>query len=123
MAIDKLFRQLERRTERDLYRKTFRMAHKSQQSLYTGLGSNLKAAKWKKVAVEVFWFFASLMIGMLSGYLLFELLAAIIPSWNMNFIQFFGGAEITFIYFLALFCFIGVYITRLIVWSLNYLGR
>ncbi|MDB4533894.1 hypothetical protein N9242_03410 [Vicingaceae bacterium] len=123
MAIDKLFKQLERRTERDLYRKTFRMAHKSQQGLYAGLGDNLKKAKWKKIAVEVFWFFSSLAIGLVLGFLLFELIGSIIPSWKNNFTIFFGGSDAIFIYVLALICFIGVYITRLIVWSLNYLGR
>ena len=123
MAIDKLFRQLERRTERDLYRKTFRMAHKSQQGLYAGVGENLKKAKLKKLAVEVFWLFSSLAIGFISGIVLFELIGAIIPNWKNNFTTFFGGSDALFIYVLSLICFVGVYITRLMVWSLNYLGR
>lgn len=123
MAIDKLFRQLERRTERDLYRKTFRLAHKSQQSLYTNLDANLKAAKWKKIAVEVFWFFSSLFIGMILGYLLFELLSILFPFIKESFLTYLGNSDLSLIYFLGLICFVGVYVTRLIIWSLNYLGR
>ena len=123
MAIDKLFRQLERRTERDLYRKTFRLAHKSQQGLYTNLGANLKAAKWKKIAVEVFWFFSSLFIGMILGYLLFELLSILFPFIKESFSTYLGNSDLSLIYFLGLICFVGVYVTRLIIWSLNYLGR
>ena len=57
MGVDKMFKQLERRTERDLYRKTFRAVYKSQQSAGKNIGAQLKAARWKSIAREVFWFF------------------------------------------------------------------
>lgn len=123
MAVDKLFKQIERRTERDLYRKTFTMARKSQKNLTANLGKGMKASKWKKIAKEVFWFFMSLILGFLLGYMFFELLGAIIPKLQMNLISYLGDSQLNLIYFLSVICFTGIYIARIFVWSLNALGK
>lgn len=123
MAVDKLFKQMERRTERDLYRKTFTMARKSQKNLVSTIGEGAKASKWKKFAKEVFWFFMSLILGFLIGYMVFEIMGIAAPSWQSNLISYFGGDFWSLIYFLSLICFIGVYITRIFIWALNLLGK
>jgi hypothetical protein len=123
MEVDKFFKQIQRRTERDLYRKTIRTAYKSQKSITTNLGSNLKAVRLKNVAKELFWFFLSVFFGFLFGYLIYEVLGIV----SKNFVKHIEGHVFTtknyFFYFLAIISFVGVYIARLIVWSLKYLSK
>tara|TARA_B100001287_G_scaffold276098_1_gene285763 strand:- start:550 stop:921 length:372 start_codon:yes stop_codon:yes gene_type:complete len=119
MGVDKMFKQLERRTERDLYRKTFRAVYKSQQSAGKNIGAQLKAARWKSIAREVFWFFLTLLLGFLLGYLLYEMFTILIPNVSVNLIEYFSGNRINFIYFLSLFCFLGIYLMRIVLWAIK----
>tara|TARA_B110000285_G_C14818505_1_gene465352 strand:+ start:362 stop:733 length:372 start_codon:yes stop_codon:yes gene_type:complete len=123
MSVDRLFRQLERRTERDLYRKTYSAAFKSQQSLTNNMGANLKASRWKKIAKEVFWFFTSVFLGFLLGYLLFELFSILIPTLKNDLVTYLSGHDANLYYLVSFICFLGVYVVRLIIWSLKYLAK
>ena len=123
MGIDRLFKQLERRTERDLYRKTYRAAFKSQQSLTNNIGSTIKASRSRRVAKEVFWFFSSVFLGFLLGYLFFELFSILIPELKSELVYYFGGQDSYLYYVFSCMSFIGIYVVRMIVWSLNYLAK
>lgn len=123
MAVDKFFRQIERRTEQDLYRKSVRYTYKSQQSLLNDSQSKFKFLRKKKVAKEVFWFFLSLLLGFLIGYLIYLLLGSMFPAFHLDLIQLLWGNEINLIYLLAIISFLGIYLIRVIFWSLNLLGK
>jgi hypothetical protein len=123
VAVDKFFRQIERRTEQDLYRKSVRYTYKSQQSLLNDSQSKFKFLRKKKVAKEVFWFFLSLLLGFLIGYLIYLLLGSMFPAFHLDLIQLLWGNEINLIYLLAIISFLGIYLIRVIFWSLNLLGK
>ncbi|MFT4603098.1 MAG: hypothetical protein ACI857_003285 [Arenicella sp.] len=123
MAVDKFFRQIERRTEQDLYRKSMRYTYKSQQSLLNDSQSKFKFLKKKKVAKEVFWFFLSLLLGFLIGYLIYLLLGSMFPAFHLDLIELLWGDEINLIYLLATISFLGIYLIRVIFWSLNLLSK
>lgn len=123
MGVDEFFKQIERRTERDLYRKSFRFAYKSQQTLLTDTGSKLKLIKKKKIAKEVFWFFMSLVLGFLIGYLLSVLIGDLFGEFKNDFVEYLGGKEINVIFLFWLVSFIGVYLVRIVLWSLNSISK
>jgi hypothetical protein len=123
VAVDKFFRQIERRTEQDLYRKSMRYTYKSQQSLLNDSQSKFKFLKKKKVAKEVFWFFLSLLLGFLIGYLIYLLLGSMFPAFHLDLIELLWGDEINLIYLLATISFLGIYLIRVIFWSLNLLSK
>lgn len=45
MRVDRFFKSLERRTERDLYRKAFKATLKSQKDLYESVSGGVKKEK------------------------------------------------------------------------------
>ena len=123
MGVDEFFKQIERRTEQDLYRRSMRYAYKSQQSLLNDTGSKLKLIKRKKIAKEVFWFFMSIGLGFLIGYLLFLLLGAVFKEFQKDFIEYLGGKELNLIFLLWGVSFIGVYLVRTVLWALNLMSK
>ena len=123
MSVDKMFKKMESRTERDLYRKTFTMARKSQKNLTSSIGKGKKASGWKKFAKEVFWFFMSVVLGFIFGYTLFEIVGVVFPAWQISLIEYFGAGSWNLIYFFSITCFVGIYITRIFIWTLKTLGK
>ena len=123
MGVDEFFKQIERRTEQDLYRRSMRYAYKSQQSLLNDTGSKLKLIKRKKIAKEVFWFFMSIGLGFLIGYLLFLLLGGVFKEFQKDFIEYLGGKELNLIFLLWAISFIGVYLVRTVLWALNLMSK
>ena len=119
MAVDKFFKSLERRTERDLYRKAFKTTMKSQKDLYSAVSGGVKKEKRKKIAMEVLWFFLSVIIGFVVGYTIYELLYSFSSKLIYNLKAFLNFKTIEMIYLFSLVSFIGVYLTRLTIWTLK----
>lgn len=119
MAVDKFFKSLERRTERDLYRKAFKATMKSQQDLYASVSGGVKKERRKKIAKEILWFFISMFIGLVVGYAVYEVLLAFSRSFTSNLMSYLQFSSVELIYLLSLVSFIGVYIARLTFWTLN----
>ena len=119
MGVDKIFNKVQRRTERDLYRKSFRAITKSQKSIYAGVDNGLKHEKRKKLARELLWFFASILITLLLIFIVFELFQYYEPIWLTDVTFYLGWGTYSVYYFLSILIFIGLYITRAIIWALN----
>ena len=121
MSVDNLFKTIERRTEQDLYRMTFRMAMTTQQDLAKQIAANQKTMKRQRIAAEVLWFFGSALIGLLLGYILDEALTAAAPDLRKELVTFWFKKDIYVFYFLAILCFAGVYLARITIWALKLL--
>lgn len=121
MAVDDLFRTIERRSEQDLYRMTFRMTAATQQELMQQIEANRKALLRRQIATETLWFFGSVLLGFLLGYASHEALAAIAPGTRMQLLKFFSGNETYLFYFMCGLSFAGVYVCRLTLWALKLL--
>lgn len=119
MAVDEMFRKLEKQAEMDLYNKAMRSSLDAKTKIYNNLSAPEILLKKKQIAKEVLWFFAALFIGFLTGYLLFELFSILLPEIKNEIISIYLQSNMNFIYALSLVCFIGVYISRIVVWSLN----
>ncbi len=123
MAVDKFFKSLERRTERDLYRKAYKATRKSQQDVYNVLSGGVKKEKRKKLAKEILWFFLSIAIGFAVGYTVYELVLSFSKSLTNDLINYLQFSTIELIYLLSLVCFLGVYVARLTIWALNLISE
>ena len=123
MAVDKFFKSLERRTERDLYRKAYKATRKSQQGVYNVLSGGVKKEKRKKLAKEILWFFVSIAIGFAVGYTVYELVLSFSKSFTNDLINYLQFSTIELIYLLSLVCFLGVYVARLTIWALNLISE
>ncbi len=123
MAVDKFFKSLERRTERDLYRKAYKATRKSQQDVYNVLSGGVKKEKRKKLAKEILWFFVSIAIGFAVGYTVYELVLSFSKSFTNDLINYLQFSTIELIYLLSLVCFLGVYVARLTIWALNLISE
>ena len=119
MVVQELFKNIERKSEADLFRKATRLTFEGQSKIYNKFSNPLILYKKKKIAKEVLWFFASIAIGFLMGYLFFELFVIALPVVKNDIILHFLNSNLNFIYFLSFISFIGVYISRLVVWALN----
>jgi hypothetical protein len=123
LAVDKFFKSLERRTERDLYRKAYKATRKSQQDVYNVLSGGVKKEKRKKLAKEILWFFVSIAIGFAVGYTVYELVLSFSKSFTNDLINYLQFSTIELIYLLSLVCFLGVYVARLTIWALNLISE
>ncbi len=123
MSVDKFFKSVERRTERDLYRKAFKATQKSQKDMFAVLSGGVRKEKRKKLAFEILWFFISVFIGLVVGYTIYELVKSFSLSFTTEMIQFLNFSKIEFIYLLSLISFIGVYITRITIWALKLISN
>lgn len=123
MRVDRFFKSLERRTERDLYRKAFKATLKSQKDVYESVSGGVKKEKRKKFAFEVLWFFISILIGLVVGYTVYELVKSFSMSFTRDLISFLKFSNIEFIYLLSLISFIGVYIARITIWALKLISN
>ena len=123
MRVDRFFKSLERRTERDLYRKAFKATLKSQKDVYESVSGGVKKEKRKKFAFEVLWFFISILIGLVVGYTDYELVKSFSMSFTRDLISFLKFSNIEFIYLLSLISFIGVYMARITIWALKLISN
>jgi hypothetical protein len=118
MNPDILFRRLEQRTERELYRKSFKAAAESQDSLFKKFENKKKEQLKAGFAREVKWFFVCLILAPLMGFVFYYLFANIIKDSMIDLAKYFGGVE-TLYFVLVFISLIGIYISRLIVWALK----
>jgi len=123
LRVDRFFKSLERRTERDLYRKAFKATLKSQKDVYESVSGGVKKEKRKKFAFEVLWFFISILIGLVVGYTVYELVKSFSMSFTRDLISFLKFSNIEFIYLLSLISFIGVYMARITIWALKLISN
>ncbi len=72
----------------------------------------------KRFAIEILWFFAALLIAFVVGFLVFYLIGEYLTASFTEYIKMFDSAT-KFYFWIFLFCVIGVYITRLIVWAIK----
>jgi hypothetical protein len=119
LAVDKFFKSLERRTERDLYRKAFRATMKSQASVLNVVSGGVKKERRRKIAVEVLWIFISIFIGFVTGYTVFELILSFSAAKTQLLLSYLNFSKTELIYLLSIFSFIGVYLARLTIWILK----
>lgn len=121
MPVDNLFRSIERRTEQDLYRMTFRVVSVSQADLMKQIEANRKAMQRRRIALELLWFFGSALLGLLLGYIADQTMDSMAPDLRQKLIAFFFKKEVYVFYFLSVLAFAGVYIVRLTIWALRML--
>ena len=88
MAVDKFFKSLERRTERDLYRKAFKASRKSQKEIYNVLSGGVKKERRKNLAKEILWFFISIAVGFVIGYTVYEVVLSFSRSFTNDLIKY-----------------------------------
>lgn len=119
MVVGEMFKKLEKQVEMDLYSRSMRSSLYAQTKIFDNFSNPQILFKKKQIAKEVIWFFTALCIGFLMGYLFFELFALALPEVKKEIISLYLQSNMNFIYFLSFISFIGVYISRLVVWSLN----
>ncbi|MCD6066909.1 MAG: hypothetical protein K0S33_1735 [Bacteroidetes bacterium] len=119
MAVGEIFKQLEKQTEQDLLRRANRITYQAQSKFYENLSDSKSLLRKKVIAREVIWFFASVAIGFLMGYLFYEIFTTWFPEIKTPLIKQFLQTNANFLYFLSALSFIGVYICRATVWALS----
>lgn len=118
MNPDRFFKQMELRTERELYRRSFRAVMDSQESLVKKFENNKREKLKQGFAREVKWFFLSLLLSPVMAFIFYYLFANIIPDYVIELALYFDGIETLFFVILG-FCFFSIYLTRLILWALK----
>jgi hypothetical protein len=120
MIVDDLFRKLERKTESDLLNRTTQTAFSAQNKAISGILSPKKGAfNPVVIAREFLWFFVSVAIGFILGFLFYELFSFLLLDVKNELINLFFMSQSNFIYFLSAISFCGVYIVRLTIWALK----
>jgi len=72
----------------------------------------------KRFAIEILWFFGAAMIASLFAFLTFYLIGQFMTDVFVEFVQKLDSTT-KFYFWIFLFCFIGVYISRLIFWAVK----
>ena len=121
MAVEEIFKKLERKTEKDLLRQATRNVQKAHSTVFKTVTDPARFLKQKNIAREVLWFFSALAMGFLMGYLFYEIFSTWLPEAKKDLVNQLLQSDSNFIYFLAAVCFVGVYVTRLTIWALNLL--
>lgn len=119
MPADELFKIIERRNEQDLYRMSLRMVTTTQAELMEQLEANRKALLRRQIALEVVWFFASVLIGFLLGYIFTETLLHAFPKYYDSLLVLVERNPVYVFYLLSAINFAGVYVTRITIWALK----
>lgn len=119
MPADELFKIIERRNEQDLYRMSIRMVTTTQTELMEQLEANRKALLRRQIALEVVWFFASVIIGFLLGYIFTETLIHAFHDYYESLLILVEKNPLYVFYLLSAINFAGVYITRITIWALK----
>ena len=72
----------------------------------------------KRIAKEVLWFFGACLLAFITGFFVFYLIGAFLDEIFIEFVQRLGSLT-KFYFWIFIFCVIGVYISRLIVWAIK----
>ncbi len=118
MNPDVFFKRLEQRTEQELYRRSFKAATQSQDSLFKQF-ENKKREEFKVAfAREVKWFFASLILAPLMGFIFYYIFANVIKDTMIDLAKYFDGVE-TLYFIIVGISLVGIYVARIILWALK----
>jgi hypothetical protein len=121
MPVEEIFRKLQRKTETDLLRQATRNAFQAHAKAYSGVTNPVSFVRNKKIAREVLWFFASIAIGFLMGFIFYEIFSVWLPDAKKELVDLFLDSDSNLIYFLSFVSVAGVYVTRLTIWALSFL--
>ena len=119
MNPDILFTRLEQRTERELFRRSFKAAADSQDSLFKKFENRKREQLKVTVAREVKWFFITTLLAPIIGFIFFYAFANLMQETMIELAIFFNGVETLFLVISGV-TFIGIYIARLIIWALKH---
>lgn len=72
----------------------------------------------QKLAAEILWFFGAAFIAAIAGFLAFYLIGEFLTDVFVDYVKQLDSMT-KFYFWIWLFCFIGVYIARLIVWAIK----
>lgn len=72
----------------------------------------------RRLAIEVLWFFGGAFIAFVTGFLVFYLIGEFLTSVFVEYVQQLDSMT-KFYFWIFIFCFIGVYIARLLVWAVK----
>lgn len=98
---------------------SIRMVTTTQSELMDAIEANRKALMRRQIALEVVWFFASVIIGFVLGYILTETLLQAFPDYFNQLNNLLGREPLHVFYLLSGINFAGVYITRITIWALK----
>lgn len=122
MSIERMFsgelKRLERLPERALYKQTRKFSRDSEKKIMAQLTNQKKQNRKKKIAREVLWFFAAIVVSVIAGFALFYFIGEFFPN---AFISIINQTKSVILMYLVLFivCFIGVYFARIVNWALK----
>ena len=86
------------------------------KKIFSALGKS-KVNK-KRIAIEVLWIFGAAFIAFITAFLVFYLIGQFMTDVFVEFIEKLDSMT-KFYFWIFLFCFIGVYVARLIVWAVK----
>lgn len=118
-SVDKLFKQVQRRSERDLYRKSYRSVMKSQQALVSGAADRSKLMRSKRLSIEILWFFISIILSSTLAFLLNYIIIKVNVDFVADMDLFLGWGEFSLLFLLMIILFFGIYIIRSLIWALS----
>lgn len=110
-------RRIERVPQRALYRQTRQMITSAERKAMRPQASQ-KDLKLQKIAREVIWFFASLVLALLFGLIVFYLLGEFLPDTFISLVDDLGSINMLY-YIISLSGFAGIYVARIIVWAVK----
>ncbi|PLX14894.1 MAG: hypothetical protein C0599_17870 [Salinivirgaceae bacterium] len=121
MSIERQFsrsiKQIERMPQKALYRQT-KLITKRFDMLLTPKKGGAKGSMGKKVAREILWFFASILIGFLLGFIFYSIIAHFYYDFLVK-ASHVMGSVINFYYFLFIVAFVGIYVVRAVNWAIK----
>ena len=79
--------------------------------------SKFKGSK-RRIAIEVLWFFGAAIIGFITAFIVFYLIGEFLTSVFVEYVKQLDSMT-KFYFWIFLFCFIGVYVARLLVWAIK----
>ena len=119
LRIDKLFGQIQRKTERNLYNKSYRSAIKSQKSVLDSLHNDKKNARKKIISKEILWISLKIVIAVTLSFMIHLLVNITRSDFTYDISLLIGWGEFSLFYLLLILIFIGIYLIRIILWALN----
>jgi hypothetical protein len=119
MSIERIFKRelqrIERLPQRAIYRQLNRMTTSLEQKAFSSKKTQ-PTVKVKQIAREVLWFFGSMVISVLLGFLFFYLAGELFPSLFVEMVSDIGSI-IWLYYCLCIGCFLGIYLIRAVIWA------
>ncbi len=118
MNPDILFNRLEQRTERELFRRSFKAAADSQDSMFKKFENRKREQLKVTIAKEVKWFLITIILAPVIGFVFFYAFANLMQETMIELAIFFNGVETLFLVISGI-TFLGIYVARRIIWALK----